>query len=129
MYAAASALILIAPFFTANAALVPCGGTGQSRCTLCHLIIGIHGVIKYGYRIALTIAIAMITLGGIMYILSRGDSGAVAKAKAVIYNALIGTIIIFGAWIMVNTTMLLLSAKSNLGVQKATSWDTFKCAP
>lgn len=117
------------PTAASQAALVPCGGSGQSRCTLCHLIIGIHGVIKYGYRIALTVAIAMITVGGIMYILSRGDSGATTKAKTVVSNALIGIIVIFGAWIIVNTTMLLLSAKPNLGVQKATSWDTFKCAP
>lgn len=113
--------------FSANAALVPCGKKGDSgMCTLCDLIVGIKGIMDYGFKIMVIVAIAMVTIAGIVYIISAGDEGMMSTAKHLLKNALIGFAIILGAWLMINTTMRILGAKSDLGIG-VTGWNTFTC--
>ena len=107
--------------------IVPCGRGGQRMCTLCDLIVGIHVIIKFIMKIAIGVALLAIAIGGVMYVVSAGDSGAVETAKATIKSALIGFIVIFAAWIIVNTVMTFLSANSTLGMKSTTSWQNFEC--
>lgn len=113
--------------FSADAALVPCGKKSDSgMCTLCDLIIGIKGIMDYGFKIMVIVAIAMVTIAGIVYIVSAGDEGMMGTAKNLLKNTLIGFAVILGAWLMINTTMRILGAKSDLGIG-VTGWNTFTC--
>ena len=49
------------------------------------------------------IMIIMLVAGGIMYIVSGGDDGQMDKAKKLILNAIIGIIVIYGAFAVVST--------------------------
>lgn len=49
------------------------------------------------------IMILMLVIGGFMYALSAGDDGQIDKAKALIKNAIIGCIVIYGAFAIVAT--------------------------
>jgi len=48
------------------------------------------------------ISVIMIIVGGIMYSVSAGDSGSVTKAKNTIFYALIGLVVAFFAFAIVN---------------------------
>ena len=49
------------------------------------------------------IMILMLVAGGIMYIISGGDEGKTDKAKKILFNAIIGIIVIYGAFAIVST--------------------------
>lgn len=108
--------------------LVPCGKTGQEPCTLCHLVIGIQGLIDYGRKIMTYVAFLMLAVGGILYTVSAGNEKLMTQAKDLLFKVLIGFAIILGAWIIVNYSLILLSRKDNLGIQQAGSWSQFKCS-
>lgn len=113
--------------------IVPCGGTGQSPCTLCHFIIGFSNLVKYGLYIVIVIALVAIFFAGVMYIVSTGDEGMMTSAKSFLKAALIGFAVVFGGWLIINATLWALSAKGpndeggGLGIQKA-NWNTFTCS-
>lgn len=114
-------------FFTPvqAAGIVPCGDS-STPCTICYMITGIKNLIDWGTKILVTISVLAIIVSGIIYIISSGSSTLMESAKKALTSSIIGFAIFFCAWIMVNTVMLILSAKTDLGVG-ATNWYTFNC--
>jgi len=123
-------------FFPAisKAALVPCGRSDQGgkMCTLCDFIVGIKGLIDYGFIIMVVVALAMLIVAAVVYTVSAGDEGMMTTAKGLLKNVLIGFAIILGAWLIINTTMWVLGTKGStdgggglgIGVE---SWNKFNC--
>jgi hypothetical protein len=110
-----------------HATLVPCGRSDQgTMCKLCDLIVGIKGLIDYGFVIFVVLALVMIVIAGVVYIVSAGNEGMMESAKGLLKNALIGFAVILGAWLIINVALWLISAKGDLGIG-ATSWHTFSC--
>lgn len=114
---------------TAQAAgLIPCGGE-KDPCTLCHLIVGFHGIVKYGMSLIIIVAITAITIAGVMYVISAGDEEMMKKAKGFIKASLMGFAFVFLGWLIVSITMFLFSARPNLGViPDGSAWNKFKCS-
>lgn len=113
--------------------LVPCGrlsddpGTvwsEQEDCKLCHTIVLANSIIDYLIGIAAIIAIFTIVIGGILYISSVGNAGRVAAAKTAITKSLYGFVIVFIAWVAINTCMVLFGFDDPLGDG---SWKKFDC--
>ena len=127
------AFLLFSAFpLISSAALVPCGrsdqaGTADEMCTLCHFIIGIKGLIDYGFTIMVIVGLAMLVIAGVVYIVSAGNEGMMGTAKSLMKNALIGFALILGAWLIVNTTMWIMGVRGDLGINVA-SWNTFTCS-
>ncbi|XLQ20040.1 MAG: pilin [Candidatus Moraniibacteriota bacterium] len=88
-----------------NAGIVPCGGTGQSQCTICHLAEGIYNIVTLITGILAVTGTLIIVIAGVMYIVSSGDSQMVTTAKTAIKNALIGVIIVLAAWLVITFTL------------------------
>ena len=106
--------------------IVPCGSgnTVGGACTLCHLIIGINNLIKYGLGILITISVVAIFIAGIIYIISSGTP-LMEQAKKALSAALVGFTLVLTAWLIVATVMWILSAQSDLGIGKTGSnWQT-----
>lgn len=114
------------PGTTEPGGIIKCGRGGQNMCTLCDMIKGFYDIIDYIMKIAIGVALVAIAIGGILYTVSAGDSGAAEKAKTTIKNALIGFIIVFSAWLIVNTTIRAIGARSDLGIN-VTGWGDFDC--
>ncbi|MCX6761687.1 MAG: hypothetical protein NTY33_02480 [Candidatus Moranbacteria bacterium] len=122
-------------FNKANAAgLVPCGLGASDPCTLCHFIVGIKGLIDWGMSIIIAVSIAGISIAGVLYVLSSGSSTLTTQAKGFITSVVIGFSLFLGAWLIINTTFYLLSAKKddtsgtyNLGLTSK-SWNSFSCS-
>lgn len=107
------------------AGLVPCGTGNTPPCTLCHLIVGVNDVIKWGMNVMTFFAVAIITAMGIVYIVSAGNSGMMSTAKNGIKSTLIGFAIMLGAWVIINAIMTTLA--NNAVVSKGGDWSTFTC--
>lgn len=109
--------------------IVPCGTDATGPCTLCHLIVGIQRLFKYGLYLVTTLAFVGIFIGGAMYMISVGDSGMMDSAKAFIRASLIGFALVLGAWLIVNIVINVLPVRPDLWptLQK-TSWNKFSCS-
>jgi hypothetical protein len=117
------AMVLPVP---AEAALVPCGTKeNPSACTLCHLVVGINGIIQWGLGVMTVIAIVVIVAMAILYIVSAGDGEKTKTAKKGITTSLVGFALMLAAWIIVNTIITILAP--NIGVEKGANWWTFQC--
>lgn len=73
---------------------------GTDFSTLTTLTIGgiIGGLIRLSLIIAAIVFFAVLIIGGIRWIVSGGDKGATEEARNQITAALIGLVIVFGAW-------------------------------
>ena len=119
---------------TDNSGIISCGRPGQSMCTLCDLIAGLNTIIQYVMKISIGVGMLAVTIAGIMYIVSGGDTNMTGKAKTTMKNAAVGFVIIFAGWVIINTTISTIGAikdpatgNSTFGMH-ITSWGQFECA-
>jgi len=106
--------ILILPFISFAADLIPCGTTANP--TPCggdkgwdQLMTLINNVIKFIlFDMVVPIAAIMFAYAGILLIFSGGDTGKRAKAKSIFVNVAIGFIIAIAAWLIIEFILTLL---------------------
>lgn len=98
--------------FTATAAaaptgLVPCGpGTAKPNCDLCDFFVLTNNIIKeIMFKYVPIIAVLMLVIGGAFFFISGAKPASFEKGKGIITSVVIGLLIIFSAWIMVNTVL------------------------
>jgi len=63
----------------------------------------VQTVYKYGMAIVGILAAIILMAGGILWLTSGGDSSKISQAKELISGSIIGTGILFGSWIILNT--------------------------
>ena len=107
------ALILVTPLVSSAAGFVPCGGKGESACTLCHLFVMAQGLWSYATYILGIIAVTMIIISGLIYLVSGASENLNKIAKEAMTNVFIGLLIVLGAWLIVNTAIYLLAVKGS----------------
>ena len=96
--------------------LVPCGksepGPDESpevtvSCQLCHLFVTIKGIVDFILlRIVSVIAVLILTAGGVMFVVSRGNPGDLTRAKSMMTAVVVGLVIIFASWLIINTIFM-----------------------
>lgn len=88
--------------------LVPCGGPGRP-CSICDLGVLILMVTKFLiWKIAIPLAGLMIVVGGIMMVIGSASEARITSAKKILTNAFIGIVIVFTAWLIVDTVIKVL---------------------
>jgi hypothetical protein len=88
------------------AGLVPCGGEGEPVCTFCHFFVMINAIVKFVmFTLVPAIAVLMLVIGGVMFFFAGGSPNILSRAKGVITSVVIGLVIIFAAWVIVNTIL------------------------
>jgi hypothetical protein len=93
--------------------LVPCG-RGTDFCTACDLYQLVHNLMNFLMYISVPLAGLSIAIGGGFILYGAGFSeGSVSKGKEVIWDAIIGLIIILSSWLIINT---IISQLTNPGV-------------
>lgn len=117
---------------TNNTGIITCGRPGQEMCTLCDLIKGMNTIIQYLMKLAIGVALLAMSIGGVMYIVSAGDSDLIKQAKSTMKNAAIGFVIIFAAFLIIDTTINYIGAKKNAAGASTfgmniVSWGKFDC--
>ena len=102
------------PLVSLSAGLVPCGrtdsgATAEERqpCTFCHLFVMIDRVLDFIlFKIVPVLAALMIAIGGFMYIFAFGKPEMISQAKRLFTAIAIGLLIIYGAWVFINTFLM-----------------------
>lgn len=97
-----------------TAGLIPCGKNCDDPdttwvetqpCSLCSMILMGQLLIEFMLKISAVAAILCIAFGGILYIFAAGNQGTIEKAKSIIKYVLLGFVIIFVAWALVDTIL------------------------
>jgi hypothetical protein len=97
---------------TETKGIVRCAG---DSCTLCELFQTILRVINFCIKILIPLTAALlIAYGGFKMIVSPGNVDAATQAKAIITVAIVGLVIIYGGWVMVDTFMQKMSYNANV---------------
>jgi len=103
---------LLLAAFPVSAGLVPCGGAGQSACTLCDLFVLADNIIDFLVTVSFALAGLMIAFGGILFVAGAGNPGQIQRAKGTITAALIGIIIVLVAWVVIDTILVVLAGSA-----------------
>lgn len=105
-------LVIFSPGLT-HAGIVPCGlseddptqkGNQTKACEFCDIFVLSNNILEWIFtRIIPIVATLMIIAGGVMFLFAGAKAEMFNKAKGVITAAVIGLLIIFSAWVIVNT--------------------------
>ena len=109
--------LLASPFFAVAAdvessyfPICPCCAAGE----VCHLkdfFVVIDKIIKAALYLAFFIAVIMIIWGGVQILIAAGDPGQIKKGKATVTWAIWGMVVAFGAWLIINTVLVVFTGK------------------
>jgi len=116
--------------------LVPCGrdcndpfteDIDESKpCELCDFFVMLDRWIDRLLFMAIPVLAAlMIAIGGGMYIISQGQPEMLARAKRLFTAVVIGLIIIYGAWLIVNTFLMVVGVAEWTGLKEG--WWIIPC--
>ena len=123
-----------------QAGVVPCGlsqddpnqeGNQAVPCQFCHLFVLFKNIVDFFlFKIIPPLAALMIAIAGFMYIFAyfgggeiggKGGPGLLSQANKLLMSVVWGLLIIFGAWIFVNTFFMLIGVADWTGL-KAGWW-------
>jgi len=94
--------------------LVPCGRIcdvsstpyrEDQPCTICHLVLMMQLIMDFLFKIAAVVAAFFIAASGTMYIVSAGRPELLSLSKTTFKTTLLGFILVFIAWVLVNTIL------------------------
>ena len=116
LYIASSLLLLLFSVFlplTASAHvgipdhLVPCGRPGTPPvCNVCHLYDLAHNLMDFMlWALAAPLLVVALIAGGVVWLTSAGSEEKVALGRRILFSAIIGFLIAFAAWVIVNTIL------------------------
>lgn len=107
---------VICPQVPNSRGLIPCGRDYDDPasatldecepCTLCHLVLMIHLIILFMIKVSAVFTLLAIILGGFLYIVAAGSSGTIEKAKTIIKYSLLGFLVVFIAWALVESILV-----------------------
>ena len=96
-------IITMGQNFNPDQGLVPCGNPGQDPCTIGDFFTMLALIFNFiVYFIATPLAILMLTIGGIMILISAGNPTLAGKGREALKWSVIGLVLVFGAWVIVN---------------------------
>ncbi len=113
-----------------NSGIVPCGNGGpECKCTMCHFVVLGSKITTFIMQILVVTSILIITIAGVIYVVSAGNSGMTTTAKNAIKYVLWGVFVILFAWVAVTFVLSRLAGPdSPLGLYQSgdSLWD-FQC--
>lgn len=98
--------------------LVPCGrkidkdGFLVCPCQIDHILILVRNIFNFiVYYISIPLAGLLIIIGGTILIISAGNPGLAALGKRILWGAIIGILLIWCAWLIIYTLLLIMGVK------------------
>lgn len=100
--------IIFLPFL-ASGQLVPCGtGSGDEfvPCNLCNLIVLINNIVRFLlFDLGLPIGVIAMLVAGYFFLTAGGSEQQIKQGKDTLKYAILGLIIAFGAWLIIDTIL------------------------
>jgi len=105
------------------------GSIISSPCSFCHFFILINGIWSWILTFLVApIATLLFAIGGLMLVFAAGNPQQIANGKRIITAAVVGLVVIFGAFIIVGTIFSALGvADTNLGFVDLGQWFQIDC--
>ena len=126
-------LALIPTTMVSAAQLVPCGGPADA-CTLCDLYSLTQNIINFlMWGIAPVLAVLVIAWGGFNILIAGGEPAKKQTGYNAIKAVIIGLLIVFGAWIVVNEFLLFFTGQTTgtaemfSGTVFSNPWTEIRC--
>lgn len=133
----ASGFLSAKPIFADNCTAQSSAGTGIFEdigrcqecgdCSLCDFLTLGTNIARWILNVMGGLAIVYFVWAGIGFIISFGNAEKVAESKKAVVGAVIGIIIIIGAWTLVNILFIGFTGQNTVGVVKvwgSTPWST-----
>lgn len=111
---------------TANPDIIPCGTSRNPvPCQPCHIVVlGVRLINFAMFYLALPGAVLMITYAGFVYITSFGRPSRIGAANTILWNTLVGILIVFGGFFLVDVSIKILSGDLGArGFQSVGPWN------
>ncbi|MCK5466556.1 hypothetical protein KAI56_03630 [Candidatus Parcubacteria bacterium] len=99
-----------------SAGLIPCGKSMNdpntedwnecAPCNPCSLILMGQLIIEFLVKLSAVLALIAITFAGLLYVFAAGSSGAIEKAKSMMKYTLLGFLLIFIAWAIIDSILV-----------------------
>lgn len=127
--------LLVFPLVQVHAAgLVPCGGDGESPCTVTDFFVAVARVTNFLIAMAGVFAVFQIIGAGFWMVVSQGNEETITAKKSQITTAVVGFVFVLMAYIFVNTAMnLILMSKCKIDLKDPLNYlriyDTSQCKP
>ncbi|MEO0206744.1 MAG: hypothetical protein ABIL22_08755, partial [candidate division WOR-3 bacterium] len=104
----AGALILAAPFVAGARGLIPCGGEGENPCTVADIFVLIARVTNWLIMWAGVFAVYQFISNAFWMVVSMGNEEAITKRRSALGNAIMGLVVVFMAYMLINTAVNIL---------------------
>jgi len=124
---------------SAYAGLVPCGLSADDpgsawnetdKCTLCHFWNLASNLINFiSFSLAIPIAVVLIIVAGGILMFSGGNQDKVALAKTILTNTIIGLLIIFCSWLLIDTLVQSVASRDTTEGVIVWAWNEFPVCP
>lgn len=75
------------------------------KCGTCDIMKVVANIFRFAFQIVGIVAVAVIAIGGFTYIRSGGSEETIGQAKKIIVAAVLGTLVVFAAWVIINTIL------------------------
>jgi len=106
------------------------GNPIEVRCQFCHFFVMLEAIIDFVlFQLVPPIAILMIVIGGIMFFAAAGSPEKLGTAKKLLTSVVIGLVIIFASWIIVDLFLASIGL-SEFSIQAGLSpgeWNKIQC--
>jgi len=150
-------IILLFPLISSAQGLVPCGydidedglyEPVEEGCQLCHFFVMFDRIIDFVIgRLVPIVAVLMLVIAGAMFMMhqiggaevfptgARGGPAMITQAKRLLTSVITGLIIIYAAWIIVNTFLVIIGVADwtgffdNPATPKREAWFSIKDCP
>ena len=94
--------------------LVPCGNPDQPACDECYIIVLVINLLNFMIlTLAPAIALLAFLYAGFVYAFSGGSDSRITAAKTVLWNVVIGSLIVFGAYFIVDTVIKVVTSNAS----------------
>ena len=105
---------------------VQCQCVAEGTCSATDFMWVVFNASQLVFGIAGAAALIMFIVGGFMLIISSGNAAYVDRGKQILRAAVIGLVIIFGAWIVVNGIVVGLTGNPQGTIFNSQTWFIFQ---
>lgn len=82
------------------------GENTATTCTPCQIFVLIGNLVRFILWALITPAtVVALLIGGVLLVTAGGSEEKVKRAKSILWNTVLGFIIAFGAWLIINTML------------------------
>ena len=100
--------IIIARGFNPEKGIVPCGkaANGSDACTITDFFVMLAIIYDFIVKwIATPLAVLMLVIGGVLMLISAGNPVLLKKGQDFFWAAIIGLVLVFCSWLIINFIM------------------------